>query len=152
HLCIRALKGTSRKLGDSRAAGTEKPDTWSARFHGAELVIRFSASPIFLRRSPPVNQKCKPDRSSSNPAECESVVQFGTACARTTLMKGGLPMSPNLPEQDLSEKDRLVTRPPGPLPTKEDPKKPRGEPFDPKPTPEQGQTSDPSYTETDYTA
>ena len=41
----------------------------------------------------------------------------------------------------LSERDRLVTRPRGDLPTAEDPKKPRGEPFDPKGKPPNGQAA-----------
>jgi hypothetical protein len=46
-------------------------------------------------------------------------------------------------EQD--PKDRLITRPNEPLPTREDPQGPhaRGAPVDPKPKPQDGQGTDP---------
>ena len=55
--------------------------------------------------------------------------------------------------QDLSDRDRLATRPAGPLPTAEDPSGPeaRGYPADPKPTPPDGQGTDPKAGDIGYT-
>ena len=58
---------------------------------------------------------------------------------------------PQTPEQ-LTEKDRLVSRPEGPLPTTEDPggAHARGAPADPKPTLNSGQ-ADANANQSDYT-
>jgi len=48
-------------------------------------------------------------------------------------------MSKQDPASELPPKDQLVTRPDQPLPTVPDPKRPRGEPVDPKPIPPGGQ-------------
>lgn len=56
-------------------------------------------------------------------------------------------------QPELSERDLLITRPDEALPTVEDPKKPRGEPADPKPPPPPGgQGTDPHAGDLDHTA
>ena len=54
-------------------------------------------------------------------------------------------MSDHKPTEQLPEKERLITRPEGQLPTALDPQSPeaRGAPADPKPKPEGGQGTDP---------
>ena len=57
------------------------------------------------------------------------------------------------PSPELPARDQLMTRPDAEaLPTAEDPKKPRGEPADPKPAPPTGQGTDPKADQVDYTA
>jgi hypothetical protein len=51
-----------------------------------------------------------------------------------------------------SKRDRLVTRPEGQLPTPKDPKKPRGEPFDPKEKPPARQAAEQNAEGIAYTA
>jgi hypothetical protein len=62
-------------------------------------------------------------------------------------------MTDRTPPEQPTTKDRLVTRPDGPLPTPEDPAGPhaRGAPADPKPTPEGGQGTDPHVGDLDHT-
>lgn len=55
-------------------------------------------------------------------------------------------------QPDISERDQLVTRPEGKLPSTADPKLPRGGPADPKVRPPDGQGNDPNAGELDYTA
>jgi hypothetical protein len=62
-------------------------------------------------------------------------------------------MSEHSKMKELPEKDRLITRPDKqPLPTAEDPKKPRGVPADPKPPSKKGQADDPQADAVEYTA
>ena len=49
----------------------------------------------------------------------------------------------NEPQPKQSARDKLVTRPEEALPSVEDPKKPRGEPADPKEIAPEGQGNDP---------
>jgi hypothetical protein len=53
---------------------------------------------------------------------------------------------------EISDRDRLITRPAKPLPWTEDPKRPRTEAVDPKPPNPKGRVTDPKYVGTDYTA
>jgi len=59
-------------------------------------------------------------------------------------------MTDRTPAEQLSDKDRLVTRPPDPLPTPLDPQV-HSKPPDPKPKPETGQGEDPHAGDIDYT-
>src|SRR5262249_23140539 len=82
------------------------------------------------------------DSESSMCSACPAGCTFGTAIAPCCgVSTGGIVMTdPNRSEQ-LSEKDRLVTRPDEPLATPEDSSGPqaRGYPADPKPVPATGQ-------------
>jgi len=54
---------------------------------------------------------------------------------------------------EMLAKDRLLSRPnTKPLPTRQDPKAPRGYPADPKELPPKGQGMDPKAGDIDYTA
>jgi hypothetical protein len=56
------------------------------------------------------------------------------------------------PTKEIPAKDRLITRPDEPLPTTEDPKKPRGTPNDPQPPAAEGQDQEQKKKGIDYTA
>jgi len=75
--------------------------------------------------------------------------------AHLSITKGGYVMTEKKPADELSEKDRLLTRPEnGPLPTAEDPSAPhaRGYPVDPKPKPKDGQGTDPRANDLEHSA
>jgi len=61
-------------------------------------------------------------------------------------------MSSQLTPNEMLAKDRLMARPNTKLPTRQDPKAPRGYPADPKEVPAKGQGIDPKAGDIDYTA